>query len=154
MEMGNELLYLVTHGLDIPDAGLTTVRVAVGSFFAISGYHKLFVPERHASLTRNLTKNNIPAVGFMQWWVPGWELAAGAMLAVGLFSAFSAFVLMVICFVACLCEARERVAAFKPIDIADEIDDYLYLQEVLYLIMLAVTMFSGPGKYSLDALFF
>lgn len=149
-----DLLTIAAHGFGLHDVALALVRVAVGLFFAISGYHKLFNKARHARLVQTLTADKVPAVWFNQWWVPGWEFLAGSMLAVGLLTAFSAGVLAIICMVACLCEAKERVASYGPIDLADTIDDFLYLPEVLYLVMLAVSIFAGTGRYSLDAVLF
>lgn len=121
-------------------------------FFAISGGNKAFVPERHASLRRNLAKNRIPCVQGMVWWVAGWELVAGIMLALGLFSAFAAAVLLIICLVACGCEAAAKVEAYKPINGWDRIADYLYLPEVLYTVLLVAAMVHGTGAFSLDRL--
>lgn len=149
-----DLLTIAAHGFGLHDVALALVRIAVGVFFAISGFHKLFNKIRHQHLVQTLIADNVPAVRFNQWWVPGWEFVAGSMLAVGLLTAFSASVLAIVCIVACICEARERVAKYQPIDMADTIDDYLYLPEVLYLVMLAVSIFAGTGKYSLDAILF
>lgn len=150
----NELLTIAVHGFDAQDAALAIVRVAIGGFFAISGYNKLFHPDRHRSLLSNLTKNHIPCLALMQWWVPGWEFVGGLMLAVGLMSAFAAGVLMIICLVACACESSAKVAAYQPINTGDVVADYLYLPEVLYTVLLMVTILAGHGKYSLDALLF
>lgn len=144
--------YTASHGFGLHDLGLAVVRVAVGVFFAISGYHKLFNRDRHARLVGTLISNKIPCVGFMCWWVPFWEFVGGLMLAVGLLTAFSAGVLLIICLVACRVEAPKKVAAFHPIDRADVLDDYLYLPEVLYIVMLLVTLLAGTGAYSVDAL--
>lgn len=149
----NALMYLA-HGGGFHDLALALVRVAVGVFFAISGYHKLFNKDRHQHLVKTLAADHVPALRFNQWWVPGCELVAGITVAVGFLTAFSAVVLLTICVVACACEASERVASYKPIDLADKIDDYLYLPEVLYLVMLAVTILAGTGRYSVDALLF
>ena len=62
--------------------------------------------------------------------------------------------LLVICVVACVCEASQRVQAFSPINRFDALDDFLYLPEVLYVIMLAVNILAGAGGYSVDALLF
>lgn len=153
-------LSLAAHGLAsvdaqlARDAALAVGRVSVGVFFAISGANKLFVPQRHAAIRANLAHNGIPAVSFMEWWVPGWEFASGVLLAAGLLSAFNAGVLAIICIVACCCEAKRRVEAFGPINTPDRVADYLYLQEVLYLVLLAVTVFAGAGRFSLDHLLF
>ncbi len=149
-----EYLKVLATGLSAPDAALAVVRISVGLFFAISGYNKLFNAGRHASITANLTKNKIPFVGFMQWWVPGWEFVSGALLMLGLATMFNAAVLSIICIVACLCEAKNKVESYHPINAADRVDDYLYLPEVLYLLLLTVPIFSGGGDYSLDALIF
>ena len=145
-----DLTYLAAHGFEAKDLALAVVRVTIGTFFAISGFNKLFHPQRHASLKANLEKNGIPCVVIMQWWVPGWEFVAGAMLVIGMMSAFAASVLIIICLVACYCEAADKVAKYGPINVGDRIADYLYLPEVLYIILLSVTVLAGTGAYSLD----
>lgn len=143
-------LQIAAHGFAVKDLALAIVRVTIGSFFMISGYNKLFVPARHEALTENLRKNRIPCLPLMQWWVPGWEFIAGAMLVIGMMSAFAATVLIIVCAVACYCEAREKVERYKPINFGDRIADYLYLPEVLYIVLLSVTVLAGTGRYSLD----
>jgi putative oxidoreductase len=145
-----DILHIAAHGFDAKDMALAIVRITIGTFFAISGFNKLFHEERHASLTANLKKNNIPCLAIMQWWVPGWEFLAGLMLVAGMMSAFAASVLIIICLVACYCEAAEKVEKYGPINFGDRIADYLYLPEVLYVILLSVTVLAGTGKYSLD----
>lgn len=136
------------------DLALAVPRVAVGTFFAISGAHKLLVKERQWALVKTLMSDHVPLVGINRIFVPSCELAGGACLALGLFSVPAAAILACIMVVACICEAREKVAAYKPLNAADRLDDYLYLPEVLYLVMLAVTLLGGAGAYSLDHLFF
>ena len=46
---------------------------------------------------------------------------------------------------------RERIKAFKPIDRADGIDDWLYLPETLYAFLLILIISAGAGPYSVDA---
>jgi putative oxidoreductase len=147
-----DLMTFAAHGFGLHDLGLAVLRAAVGLFFALSGYHKLFNKTRHAAFVKTLVADKVPAVGFMQWWVAGWEFLAGITLAVGFLTAFSAAVLAVICVVACLAEAPEKVESYHPIDAADVLDDYLYLPEVLYVVMLTVSALAGGGAYSLDAL--
>ena len=47
---------------------------------------------------------------------------------------------------------RQRIKVFKPIDEADRIDDWLYLPETLYALMLILVIAAGAGPYGLDAL--
>lgn len=137
-------------GFGLTEVALAVQRMAVGTFFCISGYHKLFNRARHERLIQTLKEDKVPFIRFHEWWVPGWEFLAGFALAVGFASVFSAGVLFVICAVACFCEARAKVASYQPLDLADALDDYLYLPEVLYLIMLLVVMLGGGGALRLD----
>lgn len=117
------------------------LSIGVGTFFACSGFNKLTNKARHAALVATLEKDRIPAVRFNQYWVPGWELLAGIMLALGVFPVLAAAVLLVICAVACFAEAGKRVAEYQPINGLDRWADYLYLPEVLYsLILLAIIL--------------
>lgn len=131
------------------DAGILVLRIACGLFFAVSGAHKLFNAQRHAALVETFKRDKVPFIGFNQWWVPFWELTGGFMVLLGVFAPFGAFVLFVICSIACACEAKERVDAFKPIDRSDRLDDYLYLPEVLYCAMLVPVMLMGPGRFAI-----
>ena len=58
----------------------------------------------------------------------------------------------VIIIVAIATSGRQRINAYKPIDRADRIDDWLYLPEILYAFMLIMVVSAGAGPYSLDAL--
>lgn len=131
---------------------LTALRVGAGGFFALSGGNKLVRPDRHATLVRTLQEDKVPFVGFMQWWVPSWELVGGTCLALGLGTWFMASVLAIVCIVACLCEGKKRVASYQPINAADRVDDWLYLPEVLYGLVLVFFAAVGGGAWSLDAL--
>jgi len=142
---------LITLGAQAPDAAFTLNRVALGMFFAISGYHKLFNPSRHATLTQTLHDDGVRAVPIMQWLVPGIAFSGGWALIIGLLSALAAFGLFLICPGAVVFDSIKRVGAWQPIDRADWLGDLLYLPEALYCIGLAVVMLGGPGPWSLDA---
>jgi putative oxidoreductase len=150
--MVDQILHTSAFGFGTFDFALAVARVTVGAFFFLSGYHKLFNKDRHSGLVQTLMRDHVPFPKFNQWWVPSWEFTGGLLLIVGLFTAFAAAVLAIVCLVACACEAREKVDSYKPIDIGDRIDDYLYLPEVLYLALLAVSIFAGPGHFSIDSL--
>lgn len=146
------MIELLQHGLGLHDVALATVRVGTGLFFALSGWNKLTNKGRHEAITETLRNDHVPFVGFMRWWVPGWELLGGSMLLVGFLTAFAAGVLMIICLVACNAEAKMRVDAYKPINGGDRVADYLYLPEVLYVLLLSVNLLAGTGIYSIDHL--
>ena len=142
---------LITLGAQAPDAALTLNRVALGLFFAISGYHKLFNPSRHATLRQTLQDDGVRAVPIMQWLLPGIEFSGGWALIIGLLSALAAFGLFVVSFFAFRLDAVKRIDGWQPINRADWIGDVLYLPEALYCVGLAVVILGGPGPWSLDA---
>ena len=146
------MMDILFNGVGWTDIALTLSRIAVGMFFMLSGYHKLFNPERHRALAAELRQLGIHAVGFNQWWVPGVEFAAGGAVVIGLLAPLAALGLLVISFVAIATSGPQRIKLSNPIDRADRIDNWLYLPEILYVFMLITVVSAGAGPYSLDAL--
>jgi uncharacterized membrane protein YphA (DoxX/SURF4 family) len=140
------------HGVGFTDIALTLNRIVVGMFFMFSGFHKLFNPERHRALADQLKELGIHAVGFNQWWVPTVEFSAGLAVVIGLLAPLAALGLLAITVVAIATTGPQRIKVYKPIDEADRIDDWLYLPEILYAVMLITVVSAGAGPYSLDAL--
>jgi uncharacterized membrane protein YphA (DoxX/SURF4 family) len=145
------VLLALIQGAQAPHVALTVNRMALGVFFAISGYHKLFNASRHATLTGTLRDDGVHAVPIMQWLLPSSEFSGGCALIVGLLSVLAAFGLFAICAGAVALDAVKRIRAWQPIDRADWLGDLLYVPEALYCIGLAVVMLGGPGPWSLDA---
>jgi uncharacterized membrane protein YphA (DoxX/SURF4 family) len=146
------MIDVLFNGVGWTDIALTLNRVAVGAFFMLSGYHKLFNTERHRTFTDELKSLSVPALGFNQWWVPLVEFSAGGGVVIGLLAPLAALGLLVITIVAIATSGRQRIKLYKVIDAADRIDDWLYLPETLYAFMLIVVISVGAGPYSLDAL--
>ena len=145
------MMDILFHGVGWTDIALTLNRIAVGMFFMLSGYHKLFNPERHRAFADELKELGVHAVGFNQWWVPTIEFSAGGAVVIGLVAPLAALGLLVIILIASATTGRERIKAYKPIDEVDRIDDWLYLPETLYAFMLIMVISAGAGPYSLDA---
>jgi uncharacterized membrane protein YphA (DoxX/SURF4 family) len=145
-------LLFLTQGAQAPNAALTLNRVALGVFFAISGYHKLFNASRHAALTRTLQDDGVHAVPFMRWLLPGAEFGSGCALILGFLSVLAALGLFVISVGAFTLDGVKRIVAWQPLDRADWLGDLLYVPEALYSIGLTVVMLGGPGPWSLDAI--
>ena len=143
---------MMVVGFGSTDFAITLDRIAVGTFFMLSGYHKLFNAERHRSIVDELKALGVPAVGFNQWWVPLVEFTAGSAVLVGFLGPLAALALLVIILVAIATSGRQRIKIYKPIDESDRIDDWLYLPETLYAFMLIIVISAGSGPYSLDAL--
>jgi uncharacterized membrane protein YphA (DoxX/SURF4 family) len=145
------MIEILFSGIGWTDIALTLNRVAVGMFFMFSGYHKLFNTERHRVFADELRTLHVHGVRINQWWVPLVEFSAGGAVVIGLIAPLAAFGLLVIILVAIATTGRERLKAYKPIDRADRIDDWLYLPETLYAVMLIIVISAGAGPYSLDA---
>ena len=144
---------LLFVGIGWNDLAMTLNRIAVGAFFLLSGYHKLFNAERHQTFVDELKSLGVHAVGFNQWWVPLVEFSAGGAVVIGLLAPLAALGLLVLILVATIMSGPDRIKVYKPIDEVDRIDDWLYLPEVLYAFMLIMIVSAGAGPYSLDALF-
>jgi uncharacterized membrane protein YphA (DoxX/SURF4 family) len=145
------MMQYVTSGADLTAIALLINRVALGAFFTISGFHKLFNRERHAVFLRELVADRVPRLGVNQWFVPSVEFFGGLALLTGMLAPLAALGLFVICLVAVLTSGKRRVVSSLPIDRADYLDDVLYLPEVLYLVMLVVVILAGPGPLRLDS---
>ena len=150
--MSRTVMDFLFVGVGWTGLAMTLNRIAVGAFFMLSGYHKLFNAERHRSIVDQLKALGVPALGFNQWWVPSVEFAGGAAVLVGLLAPLAALGLLVLILVAIATDGRQRIILYKPIDEADRIDDWLYLPETLYAFMLIVVVSAGAGPYSIDAL--
>ncbi len=146
------MMDILFHGVGWTDIALALNRIAVGAFFMLSGYHKLFDAERHRSFVDELKGLGVPAVGFNQWWVPLVEFSAGGGVLIGLLAPLAALGLLVVILVAIATSGQQRIKLYKPINESDRIDDWLYLPETLYAFMLIIVISAGAGPYSIDAL--
>jgi uncharacterized membrane protein YphA (DoxX/SURF4 family) len=145
----NGVFDILFNGLDLQGLLLFLNRLVVGLFFAISGYHKLFLKSRHDSLVETLKDDNIPALGFFQWFVPIMEFLGGLALIVGFLAPLAALGILALMTVAILTDGTKRVVEFAPVDKADALDDVLYLSETTYWFMALFTILGGPGWFSL-----
>jgi putative oxidoreductase len=145
------MMDLLLKGIGGADIAALLNRIAVGTFFMLSGYHKVFNAQRHREFIDELKTLGIPAVGINQWWVPAVEFSAGGAVVIGFLTPLAALGLLAIILVAMATSGRQRVKLYAPIDRADRIDNWLYLPETLYVVMLILIISSGAGPYSLDA---
>ncbi len=130
---------------------LTTARVLTGIFFCISGGAKLLVPSRFSEMQQTLIQSHIPFPHASALFVSLVEFACGSGLVVGLLTPLCAVMLMVDMIVAIL---TNRLASIQASGFLAWLDDFLYLPEVLYVLILFWLLFSGPGPYSVDSRIF
>jgi len=128
---------------------MTAVRVLIGIFFCISGGTKLLVPARFSMMEQTLAQSHIPFPHANALFVSLAEFASGAGLVVGLLTPLCALVLVVDMIVAV---ATNRIHSIQATGVLAWLDDFLYLPEVLYVMILVWLIFSGPGRFSLDGL--
>ena len=128
---------------------LVAVRVLIGVFFCISGGTKLFVRAKFSAMEQTLVESHIPFPHANAIFVSVVEFASGAGLAVGLLTPLCALVLVFDMIVAI---ATNRIRSIEATSVLGWVDDFLYLPEVLYVLILVWLIFSGPGRYGLDGL--
>ena len=128
---------------------ITAVRVLIGIFFCISGGTKLFVPARFSTMERTLAESHIPFPHVNAFCVSLVEFACGAGLILGLLTPLCALLLAVNMIVAI---ATNSIRSIQSSGVLAWVDDFLYLPEVLYVMILIWLIFAGPGHYSIDGL--
>src|SRR5215831_19339051 len=128
---------------------MTTVRVLIGIFFCISGGTKLLVPAQFTLMEQTLAQSHIPFPHANALFVSLVEFVCGGGLALGLLTPVCGLMLVVVMIVAIL---TNRIQSIQASGVLAWLDDFLYLPEVLYVMILVWLIFSGPGRYSIDGL--
>jgi putative oxidoreductase len=128
---------------------VTAARILIGIFFCISGGTKLFVRTQFSVLEQTLVQSHIPFPHANALFVATVEFGCGAGLALGLLTPLCAAVLTGDMIVAI---ATNRIHSIQASSALAWLDDFLYLPEVLYILILVWLIFSGPGRYSVDGL--
>lgn len=117
------------------------VRLSVGLLFFESGRGKLFV--KLEELGEFFVKLGIPFPHFNAVFVSTVESVGGICLILGLATRIFSAQLTVVMLVAILTSEIKKVST---------LGDFLYLPEVLLLVIFVWLAFSGPGKISIDHL--
>jgi len=129
--------------------GILVARLAVGLLFFLSGRGKLFVKARRDQMRETLLAADIPFPNFTAVFVSTVEFVGGLFLVVGALTPLACVILGCVMIVAIATTAVRNIKASDPIGWLSE---FLYLPEVLYLVILFWLFFSGPGWFSIDHL--
>src|SRR6516225_7355694 len=129
--------------------GILLARLVVGSAFFLSGRGKLFVNERREQMRQTLREAHIPFPEFNAVFVSAVEFVFGLLLVAGAATPLACIMLGGSMIVAIATTAARTIEALSPLDWLSE---FLYLPEVLYLVILVWLFFSGPGWLSVDHL--
>jgi putative oxidoreductase len=129
---------------------ILVARFSLGLFFAVSGYNKLFVAEKHEDLIKLMAKIGIPFPDFMALFLASVEFFGGLLLMIGLLSTFCAIALTIAMIVAILTVELDTIP--KGLGFLDWMSWFLYLPQVMYVILFGWLMTTGPGRISIDYL--
>ena len=131
--------------------GILVARIAVGLLFFLSGRGKLFVAARREQMREALIAARVPFPGFNVAFVSGVEFVFGFLLILGALTPLACLMLGCVMIAAIATTALKSINAPAPLG---RLSDFLYLPEVLYLVILFWLFLSGPGWLSLDHLIF
>jgi putative oxidoreductase len=127
--------------------GILLARLAVGLLFLLSGWGKLFRSDRRETMRQTLQEAGVPFPRFNAVLVAAVEFVGGFLLVVGALTPLACLMLIGVMVVAIVTTRIRTIKATSPIDWLAE---FLYLPEVLYLVILVWLLFSGPGWLSVD----
>jgi len=126
-------------------------RVSMGLFFAISGWNKLFTAAHWKGLLGAMIATGLPFPKFLSLFLASVEFYGGALLTIGFMSTFFSIALAFAMIVALV--TVEIPFVIPPgLGPLDWLDWFLYLPQVLYVIIFFWLIVKGPGPYSIDAL--
>ena len=126
-------------------------RLAVGLLFFLSGRGKLFVAERREQMRQTLLEAYIPFPEFNALFVSTVEFVFGLLLILGAITPLACAMLGGVMIVAIATTAVRNIKASSSLGWVSE---FLYLPEVLCLVILAWIFLSGPDWFSIDHLIF
>ena len=129
---------------------ILVARVSVGVFFAISGGNKLLVARHTQEMFATISGAGIPFPHVMTYFVSSVEFIGGCLLIIGLLTSLTAAVLALVMITAII--TVQLAALPKSHSFLDWLDNFLYLPEVLYIIIFFGLICSGPGRLSVDRL--
>src|SRR5213083_2872396 len=129
--------------------GILMARLAVGLLFFLSGRSKLFVPERREQMRETLVAARVPFPEFNTLLVSTVEFVFGLFLILGALTPITCAMLGCVMIMAIATIAIRNIKATSPLGWLSE---FLYLPEVLYLVILFWLFLSGPGWFSVDHL--
>ena len=129
--------------------GILLARLAVGLLFFLSGRSKLFLPQRREQMRQQLIEAHVPFPQFNAVFVSAVEFVCGVLLVLGALTPLACALLACVMIMAITTTAIRNVKASSPLNWLSE---FLYLPEVLYLVILIWLFFSGPGWLSVDRL--
>jgi len=129
--------------------GILVARIAVGLLFFLSGRGKLLIPERREQMRETLLAARVPFPEFNTVFVSTVEFTFGLFLVLGLATPLACVMLGCVMIMAIATTAIRNV---KAPPLLGWLSEFLFLPEVLSLVILVWLFLSGPGWFSVDHL--
>ncbi len=127
--------------------GILLARLTVGLLFFLSGKGKLFRPVSRQQMLHTMQVAGVPFPGVTAVFVSMVEFLFGGLLVLGLLTPLACVMLSGVMVVAL---ATNRIRSIHASSVGDWLSNFLYLPEVLYLVMLVWLFLAGPGCLSVD----
>jgi len=124
-----------------------TSRILVGTFFVTTGAAYTFLPNQHQALVTLLTAASVPMPGAVSYLLAFIELVLGAMLVVGFLTPVAAAVLAALMVVSIV---NDRIHDVVVGSWMASVGSFLYLPEVLYILILNWLFFARTRPWSVD----
>jgi putative oxidoreductase len=129
--------------------GILVARIAVGLLFFLSGRGKFLIPERREQMRETLLAAHVPFREFNTVFVSTVEFTFGLFLVLGLATPVACVMLGCVMIMAI---ATTAIRNIKAPPLLGWLSEFLYLPEVLSLVILVWLFLSGPGWFSVDHL--
>lgn len=129
--------------------GMLLARLSVGLLFMLSGAGKLFSSVRREQMRQTMVSAHISVPEISGIFVSSVECVFGALLVVGFLTPLCCLMLTLV-MVGALSTTVLR--GIKGRSAVSWLSEFLYLPEVLYVVILVWLLLSGPGWFSLDHL--
>lgn len=124
-----------------------TSRILVGTFFVTTGAAYTFLPNQHQALVTLLTAASVPMPTVMSYLLALIEFVLGAMLIVGFLTPVAAAVLAALMVVSIV---NDRIHDVVVGSWLASVGSFLYLPEVLYILILNWLFFARTRPWSVD----
>jgi putative oxidoreductase len=140
--------FILSGNRSLEKFAVLIARASLGVFFAISGGNKLFVASQYKLMDETVAAAGIPFPHVMAYFVSSVEFVCGCLLVIGLLSSLCCVAFIIDMIVAIITVQLATIT--KTLAFIDWLDDFLYLPEVMYIIILIWLISSGSGRFSAD----
>jgi putative oxidoreductase len=140
--------FILSGNRSLEEFAVLLARISLGVFFAISGGNKLFVASQYKLMYETIVGAGIPFPHVMTYFVSSVEFVCGCLLIIGLLSTLCCIAFIIDMIVAITTVQLATIT--KALSFIDWLDDFLYLPEIMYIIIFLWLISSGPGRLSVD----